>query len=250
MGQRSQIYISFTLNNGTDGGNASRYLIARYYGWTFGSSIVSRVRHTVEWLEAQLKHREAHMLISKASLMLDVDFDRKRIDLSEDCMEHARDAFLGQLNDDGKAFISVGADGAVSYCFTDDRITAPMTAADYMKWDRCADYTEEDKGSNYTANCEFLSRCRLMTNDELREFISAAYANYKAPAGDGDGEVDMVKVFVESSPYATQNGSIWVPKGMTEDEERKYITDHWDEIRFGEPELDYEGTDFTVSHKT
>lgn len=54
----------------------------------------------------------------------------------------------------------------------------------------------------------------------------------------------MKKICVTAYPYATQTGSIPVPESVDSFEElRAYILEHFDEIDFGEPELDYAGTD-------
>ena len=47
---------------------------------------------------------------------------------------------------------------------------------------------------------------------------------------------------VTAYPYAVQHGKIKIPNSITDVYE--YITEHWNEIAFDEPELDYQGTDF------
>ena len=49
-------------------------------------------------------------------------------------------------------------------------------------------------------------------------------------------------VFVRAYPYAIIEGTIDVPDG-TENIDA-YVEEHFDEIDFGEPDLDYAGTDF------
>lgn len=49
---------------------------------------------------------------------------------------------------------------------------------------------------------------------------------------------------VTAYPYAVQYGTIEVPKELNEDDVNDYLFEHWNEIKFGEPELDYAGTDF------
>lgn len=52
-------------------------------------------------------------------------------------------------------------------------------------------------------------------------------------------------VTVEVHPYATQWGEIVVPEEyQTPDEIEQYISEYFDDIKFGTPDLDYEGTDF------
>ena len=51
-------------------------------------------------------------------------------------------------------------------------------------------------------------------------------------------------VSVTAYPYAVQNGEIDIPNNISSEKIQEYIRDHWNEIRFGDPELDYRGTDF------
>ena len=54
----------------------------------------------------------------------------------------------------------------------------------------------------------------------------------------------MENVIITAYPYAIQYGNLKVPKDLNEEEKRQYINEHWNEISFGEPDLDYCGTDF------
>ena len=54
----------------------------------------------------------------------------------------------------------------------------------------------------------------------------------------------MAVAYVTALPYATQEGELTIPDGLSEDEAQEYITNHWKDIKFGEPQLDYHGTDF------
>lgn len=47
-------------------------------------------------------------------------------------------------------------------------------------------------------------------------------------------------IHITAFPYATQHGTLKVPGNITQAEVDEYIADHWDEIEFDEPELDYE----------
>lgn len=51
---------------------------------------------------------------------------------------------------------------------------------------------------------------------------------------------------VTAYPYATQFGTIEVPADVDEENVRDWIEEHFDEIDFSSPELDYCGTDFDV----
>ena len=52
---------------------------------------------------------------------------------------------------------------------------------------------------------------------------------------------EYVPVTVYAHPYANMTGTIYVPKGkeVTSD----YLMEHWGNIQFNEPELDFRGTD-------
>lgn len=66
----------------------------------------------------------------------------------------------------------------------------------------------------------------------------------------GFSESDLEKApgtktyWVTAHPYANQDGTIEVPANIPADEVEDYIYNHFDEIEFGEPELDYKGTGF------
>ena len=51
---------------------------------------------------------------------------------------------------------------------------------------------------------------------------------------------------VTAYPYATQNGWIDVPPFIPEENVQEYIENHFSEIEFDPPELDYNGTDFDI----
>lgn len=58
---------------------------------------------------------------------------------------------------------------------------------------------------------------------------------------------EMREVTVTAFPYAMVNGKIQVPLDVTD--VNQYVQDHFDNIRFEEPELDYDGTDFVVEYE-
>ena len=55
-----------------------------------------------------------------------------------------------------------------------------------------------------------------------------------------------MKVSVEAYPYACVHGEIDVPDDMEEYKIKQYVFEHWENIEFGEPDLDYAGTDFEI----
>ena len=57
----------------------------------------------------------------------------------------------------------------------------------------------------------------------------------------------MAKCFVTAFPFVRQEGIIEVPDDVSAEDVHDYISEHWDEIEFGEAELDYAGSDFDVN---
>jgi len=53
-----------------------------------------------------------------------------------------------------------------------------------------------------------------------------------------------VKYWVQAHPFANQDGSINVPVDIPADEVENYIRENFGYIKFGEPDLDYRGTEF------
>lgn len=57
----------------------------------------------------------------------------------------------------------------------------------------------------------------------------------------------MAKIEVTAYPYCTMFGDLEVPDDVMNGSDAKlheYISDHWDEIDFGEPDLDFQGCDY------
>ena len=52
----------------------------------------------------------------------------------------------------------------------------------------------------------------------------------------------MTNYLITAYPYACQYGRLEIPDDV--EDVKEYIEDHWDDIKFEEPELDYCGTDF------
>ena len=48
MGQRSQIYVRYQKDD-------ANYLVARYYQWNYGERMISRCRHTLEWIREHIR---------------------------------------------------------------------------------------------------------------------------------------------------------------------------------------------------
>ncbi len=59
----------------------------------------------------------------------------------------------------------------------------------------------------------------------------------------------MKTLGITASPYATQYGTIKVPDDLPEDKYKSYVDDHFDKIKFNEPDLDYAGTDLEIEEE-
>ena len=191
MGQRSQIYVRFTRENG------EKYLYARYYGWNYGERMVSRAKHSLEWIQSMKNYfhvftHEPQRLIR----ILDTNFDMQDVVISSDLIKEWNDDFSEENfndyvfkwadNNDGKLFIDIKeGENIIKYAFTDgyqmDRV---MSAAQYMQWNhkkwRDSKYISKEQKSLCEKNIRQIPRiAQLMTKQELDEFISCDYG-YKS----------------------------------------------------------------------
>lgn len=93
MSQRSQIYISYK------NGKNETVLIARYFGWNFGSRMVSRAAGIIGWIKdtvncSPYKVSEAGKcsnFVEKLIRVCDVNFDFRDIVVSQDIVEEAKE---------------------------------------------------------------------------------------------------------------------------------------------------------------
>ena len=179
MGQRSQIYVSYLNAEG------KRELVARYFGWNYGSRMISRARGLIEWLVNNLSYIKYDS--DKIAKIAEVNFDFRDIVRSNDLIaesnvcgcntvEDKKDYIFNQDNNDGKLFIEV-RDDCVAYAFTGWENEYPMGPNEYMAWQGYED--EEDRGSNCATNIKYiLENGELMhTTEELEDFINADYVN-------------------------------------------------------------------------
>ena len=174
MGQRSQIYVSVKTEQ-----NDKPELFAIYFQWNYGSRMVSRVTGLIGWLNMHNDYIGWKKdLIPQVAA---VNFDMRDIVQTSDCIKEYQEEdinpFTEQDNNDGKAFISIDETGAIKYCFTDCRITKPMTAKQYMEW---GEYGDEMPDSNYSENVDFLDGFSLMNETELINFVDGHYTNYNS----------------------------------------------------------------------
>ena len=191
MGQRSQIYVRYINENG------ECYLIARYYSWNYAERMVSRCKHTLEWIKEMINYdwyftTETEKLIR----ILDTNFDMCDCMISTDIIKEYLEyepnsnfsdyVFKWYDNNDGKLFIDI-KNGQIKYAFTNSSCDTsnPMTAARYMLWNykdwRKSKYISQDQKNLCNKNIRNIPKlATLMTSEELEEFINYDYMqNYK-----------------------------------------------------------------------
>ena len=205
MGQRSQIYVRFTDKEG------KKYLYARYYGWNYGERMVSRAKHSLEWIQSMKNYfhvftHEPQRLIR----ILDTNFDMQDVVISSDLISEwdeyfSEDNFNDSVfkwadNNDGKLFIDVNEnENIIKYAFTDYDISKPLSAAQYMRWNhkewRNSKYISKEQKSLCEKNIRLIPKlAKLMTKEELDEFISCDYG-YKSHPKPVDYEVPIYNVY-------------------------------------------------------
>ena len=187
MGQRSQIYIRYQK----DGVN---HLIARYYQWNYGERMISRCRHTLEWIRANIEY-DWYFTHEKETLKryLDVNFDMKSVVLGSDIIKEWEDCtwkeettfkgfvFLEQANNDGQLYINI-KDGVTKYAFLDYESNTEniMTARQYMDWDyenwETTEYLDDEDREICKNNFRAIEEiAQLMTKEEVEDFINCDY---------------------------------------------------------------------------
>lgn len=57
-----------------------------------------------------------------------------------------------------------------------------------------------------------------------------------------------MKAKIRAYPYAIQYGTLEMPDNIEEDMREEYVIEHWNEIKFNEPELDYADTDMDITY--
>lgn len=56
----------------------------------------------------------------------------------------------------------------------------------------------------------------------------------------------MKTLCINASPYANVSGTISVPENLPQEQWQNYVSEHFNDIKFGEPELDYRGVDLEI----
>lgn len=187
MGQRSQIYVRYQK----DGIN---YLTARYYQWNYGERMISRCKHSLEWIKERLQY-DWYLTTSTGHLkrILDVNFDMQDVVigvdiineyhsnkwLKEDNITFNQYVFECQDNNDGKLLIDI-KDDVIKYAFLDYDCQTIMDAEQYMNWDD--DGWLMGKGLDLeekllcVKNMQAIAElAQLMTQEEVDDFLHCDY---------------------------------------------------------------------------
>ena len=188
MGQRSQIYVRYTNDKG------EHFLTARYFGWNYGERMVSRARHTMEWILDNFRYGQHYLSTDNTKLVriIDTNFDMHDVVISSDIIEEyfeyfsdesfSDNVFKFQDNNDGKLFIDVHPNGVIKYAFIDSscNLDKPKGGLGYMSWNhknwRQSEYINDEQKEKCEANCKYLrDNFKLMTTKELKDFVSCDY---------------------------------------------------------------------------
>ena len=194
MGQRSQIYVRFTDKEG------KKHLFARYYGWNYAERMVSRAKHSIEWIKEMLNYSYVFTTEPQRIIrILDVNFEMQDVVISSDLISEwdeyfSEDNFNDSVfkwadNNDGKLFIDVNEnENIIKYAFTDYDISKPLSAAQYMRWNhkqwRNSKYISKEQKALCEKNIRQIPRlAKLMTMEELTDFINCdyGYKSHKTP---------------------------------------------------------------------
>jgi hypothetical protein len=196
MGQRSQIYIRYNVND--ESGRNYKGLIARYFGWNYGERMISRARYVIEELQNEFMEYKLCFgnkeKLEKLKRFCETNFDMKDIIFSSDILKEVEEYDDGDLqyifnqdNNDGQLFIDVTNDG-IKYCFMKFYNEGePMDGEHYMKWN-----CEGDEHPDWHVPYNYMNRhtityteknikkidkmATLMSPEEIKAFVEDDYS--------------------------------------------------------------------------
>lgn len=193
MGQRSQIYIRYNVEN-------NKGLIARYYSWNYGERMISRARGIIEALTNEfLQHKfmwSQETYLTKLKRICDINWDMRDIVMSSDILKEVQDYWdcdcnyiFNQDNNDGQLLIDVTNEG-IKYCFISYDDTKPMNCKQYLIWDNRMsedDYQieenqflkpfDEETIQYILENINYINNnAQLMTQEEVDDFLNEDYS--------------------------------------------------------------------------
>lgn len=192
MSQRSQIFVRFY--NETQ----KREILGRYYGWNLQERMISRARHSIEWLLAYRTDSilTPNMIRTKLVRILDTNFDKKDVCISSDTVKEyvslkmqgegtsLNEHLFYHDNNDGKLLIDINHDN-VKYAFISSDNEYLGDGDSYMKWDcQCHEkgwdvptewFTYEDVGICKN-NIRYLKdNAILLSPEEVDNFLETDY---------------------------------------------------------------------------
>lgn len=175
MGQRSQCYVRYNTKENDE------QLVARYFQWNYGTRMVSRARHTMEWLQEHKEYLDFE--VNKIHRIMEVNFDMCDVVLSVDILKEYEEygegmsfgeyVFEGQDNNDGQLYIDV-TDDDIKYCLTYPSEWQPLTAKEYMEHEEwySGELKDADLKECHEENLKWITdNAKIMTKQELDEFV-------------------------------------------------------------------------------
>lgn len=190
MGQRSQIFVRFYNEK------QQREILGLYYGWNFKERMISRARHSIEWILGykQANCLTSHTLRTKLVRILDTNFDMKDVCISSNLVQEyismskcdfsLNECLFNQDNNDGKLLIDIADD--VKYAFLDSDNNYLGDGDAYMQWDsryheKKWDIPTEWFGKKDIETCkrniQYLNKkAILLTPEEAHDFLETDYS--------------------------------------------------------------------------
>ena len=86
----------------------------------------------------------------------------------------------------------------------------------------------------------FAVRLMQWSEEEIRGLMKAMDKPHAVPEG-------MKLVNVHVAPYADQYADMYIPKELDDEAAVEYVQEHFNELMFSDPELDYAGIDIDIN---
>lgn len=161
MGQRSQIFIRYEYKENE---NIKKGFVARYFQWNYGERMISRLRHTAEWLKENVRYLPKFRSEEDLVRILETNFDIGDIvhtsDIVDEVIEYDLngkayspifndDLFFGNDNNDGILLMDVDVEGNIKYALLDPyNPDIVMNAMEYIAWDETYTFKKNERWKN------------------------------------------------------------------------------------------------------